>query len=196
MKLLIVGATGATGKEVVNQALTQGHQVAALVRDSAKASFAPSVKKAAGNVLNRDSLNRALDGRDAVVCSLGSAATGPFKEMTMLSEGTGNLVTAMLETGVLRLVCITGVGAVIASAVDAAIGMPGAITALPITPARLKAILARRGGPGGTGERARLAVYLHGLAGDLAVEKTGQAGLLATDLARVGLPAAFLRLGR
>src|SRR5450432_2946955 len=111
MKLLIVGATGATGKEVVNQALTQGHQVAALVRDSAKASFAPSVKKAAGNVLNRDSLNRALDGRDAVVCSLGSAATGPFKEMTMLSEGTGNLVTAMLETGVLRLVCITGVGA-------------------------------------------------------------------------------------
>jgi carbon-monoxide dehydrogenase large subunit/6-hydroxypseudooxynicotine dehydrogenase subunit gamma len=39
---------------------------------------------------------------------------------------------------------ITGVGAAIASAVDAAIGMPGAITALPITPARLKGILARR----------------------------------------------------
>ena len=39
---------------------------------------------------------------------------------------------------------ITGVGAAIASAVDAAIGMPGAVTALPITPARLKAILARR----------------------------------------------------
>jgi carbon-monoxide dehydrogenase large subunit/6-hydroxypseudooxynicotine dehydrogenase subunit gamma len=40
---------------------------------------------------------------------------------------------------------ITGVGAAIASAVDAAIGVPGAITALPITPALLKAILARRG---------------------------------------------------
>ena len=40
---------------------------------------------------------------------------------------------------------ITGVGAAIASAVDAAIGMPGAITALPITPSRLKEILARRG---------------------------------------------------
>jgi len=40
---------------------------------------------------------------------------------------------------------ITGVGAAIASAVDAAIGMPGAITALPITPSRLKDILARRG---------------------------------------------------
>ncbi len=40
---------------------------------------------------------------------------------------------------------ITGVGAAIASAVEDAIGMPGAITALPITPLRLRAILARRG---------------------------------------------------
>ncbi len=39
---------------------------------------------------------------------------------------------------------ITGVGAAIASAVDAAIGMPGAITALPITPSRVREILARR----------------------------------------------------
>jgi carbon-monoxide dehydrogenase large subunit len=36
---------------------------------------------------------------------------------------------------------ITGVGAAIASAIDAAIGMPGAVTALPVTPQRLKAIL-------------------------------------------------------
>jgi carbon-monoxide dehydrogenase large subunit len=39
---------------------------------------------------------------------------------------------------------ITGVGAAIASAVDDAIGMPGAITALPITPARVRGILAGR----------------------------------------------------
>ncbi len=58
------------------------------------------------------------------------------------------------------------------------------------------ALLARRSGPGGTGERARLAVYLHGLAGDLAVLQTGQAGLIASDLSRIGLRAAFLRLGR
>ena len=40
---------------------------------------------------------------------------------------------------------ITGVGAAIASAVDDAIGIPGAVTALPITPARLREILAGRG---------------------------------------------------
>jgi CO/xanthine dehydrogenase Mo-binding subunit len=42
---------------------------------------------------------------------------------------------------------ITGVGAAIASAVDDAIGMPGAVTQLPITPQRLKALLERRGKP-------------------------------------------------
>ena len=47
----------------------------------------------------------------AVICSLGSAATGPFKSMTMLSEGTKNLVAGMLSKDVRRLVCMTGVGA-------------------------------------------------------------------------------------
>jgi carbon-monoxide dehydrogenase large subunit/6-hydroxypseudooxynicotine dehydrogenase subunit gamma len=41
---------------------------------------------------------------------------------------------------------ITGVGAAIASAIDEAIGMPGAVTALPVTPQRLKAILNGRRG--------------------------------------------------
>ncbi|HXQ49920.1 MAG TPA: xanthine dehydrogenase family protein molybdopterin-binding subunit [Stellaceae bacterium] len=40
---------------------------------------------------------------------------------------------------------ITAVGAAIASAIDAAIGMPGAVTELPVTPLRLRAILARAG---------------------------------------------------
>jgi carbon-monoxide dehydrogenase large subunit/6-hydroxypseudooxynicotine dehydrogenase subunit gamma len=41
---------------------------------------------------------------------------------------------------------ITGVGAAIASAIDAAIGLPGAVTQLPVTPQRLKRILQRRSG--------------------------------------------------
>ncbi len=111
MKLLIIGATGATGRETVTQSLAQRPQVTALVRDPVKAAFPPGVAKATGDVLNRDSLKKALVGQEAVICSLGSGATGPFKEMTMLSEGTGNLVTAMQDLGVLRLVCITGLGA-------------------------------------------------------------------------------------
>ena len=95
MKLLIIGATGATGREIVSQALTQGHAVTALVRDSGKANFAQHVEKAVGNVLEPGTLEKVLTGQEAVICSLGSAATGPFKEMTMLSQGTRNLVAAM-----------------------------------------------------------------------------------------------------
>ncbi len=111
MKLLVLGATGATGKEIVRQALAQGHEVTALVRHTTKASFATPVQNVVGNVLDPASLQRALAGQEGVVCSLGSTATGSFKEMTMLSEGTRNLVTTMQAQGVRRLVCITGVGA-------------------------------------------------------------------------------------
>lgn len=111
MKLLVIGATGATGQEIVKQALAQGHEVTALVRNPAKAGFAPSVKKAVGDVLNPGSLQQALSEQEAVISSLGSGPTGPFKEMTLLSEGTRNVISAMQGQGVNRLVCITGIGA-------------------------------------------------------------------------------------
>jgi NAD(P)H-hydrate epimerase len=58
------------------------------------------------------------------------------------------------------------------------------------------AVLARRSGAGGTGERARLAVLLHALGGDLAARRTGQAGLVAHDIARTGLLRLFRRWKR
>ena len=111
MKILVIGATGPTGKEIVKQAVEQGHAVTALVRDATKANFAPPVVVKVGNVLDRGSLTRAVEGQDAVVCSLGSGVTGPFKEMTMLSEGTRDVIAAMQEENVRRIVCITGIGA-------------------------------------------------------------------------------------
>lgn len=111
MKLLVVGATGPTGRQITEQALSQGHVVTALVRNSAQANLPPAVTKMEGNVLDPDSLKAAVAGQEAVLCSLGSGATGPFKKMTMLSEGTRHLVAAMQAAGVRRLVCITGVGA-------------------------------------------------------------------------------------
>ena len=111
MKLLIIGATGATGRQLVQQAIAQGHQVTVLVRNSVKAHFASPVKMIEGNVLDVASLKNAVAGQDAVISALGSAASGPFKEMTLLSEGTRHLATAMHAAGVRRLVSISGIGA-------------------------------------------------------------------------------------
>jgi uncharacterized protein YbjT (DUF2867 family) len=43
MNLLVIGATGPTGREIVSQALAQGHGITALVRQASKAKFPPTV---------------------------------------------------------------------------------------------------------------------------------------------------------
>ena len=111
MKLLIIGATGATGLEIVKQASQAGHQVTALVRNTTKVVFPAGVTSAVGDLLDGDSLSRSLMDQEAVICALGSGPTGPFKEMTLLSVGTRNLIGAMQAQHVSRLVCITGIGA-------------------------------------------------------------------------------------
>lgn len=111
MKLLIIGATGPTGRQLVKQALAQGHEVTALVRDAAQAAFLPPVKMAVSDIRDAAALRDAVAGQDAVISSLGSAPSGPFKESTLLAEGTRNLVAAMRAVSVRRLVNITGIGA-------------------------------------------------------------------------------------
>ena len=109
MKLLIVGASGGTGRELVNQALEQGHNVTAFVRNPAKFSLSHerlSVKQ--GNVLDFDSVERAIHGKDAVLSALGHKRW--VIPSRILSEGTGNIVRAMEQHKVRRFVCETSLG--------------------------------------------------------------------------------------
>lgn len=108
MRILIVGATGALGRDVVEAALQDGHDAAALVRDPARAALPATVELAAGDVLDPSSLRSAVDGRDAVICVLGTPS--PRRESTLLREGTQNLVAAMDQAGIRRLVCVTLLG--------------------------------------------------------------------------------------
>ena len=111
MRLLVIGGTGATGQEIVRQAVAAGHTVTAVARDTAKAEkLLPGARVVAGNVLDAVSLERVAEGQEAVISSLGSGLS-LFTKMTLLSEGTKNLIAAMTARNVRRLVCITGVGA-------------------------------------------------------------------------------------
>src|SRR3989442_9556402 len=108
MKLLIFGATGGTGQELVQQALGQGHVVTAFARNPAAATTKhPNLSVAKGDVLDYDSVEAAMKGQDAVLSALGVRA---LTKNTLLSEGTKNIIRAMEKLGVKRFICESSLG--------------------------------------------------------------------------------------
>jgi len=109
MRLLIVGATGGTGRQLIAQALERGHTVTALVRNPSKLQLEhPQVKVVQGDVLDYASVEAAVRGQEAVISALGHKRF--FYPTRILSEGTGNLLRAMQIHGVPRFVCETSLG--------------------------------------------------------------------------------------
>jgi putative NADH-flavin reductase len=110
VKVLIIGATGGTGRQLVEQALTAGHDVTAFVRDLEKIRVRHEpLRVVQGDILDFNSLDLAVAGQEAVLSSLGTKSV--FKPVKVFSEGTSNLLRAMTKHGVHRLICITGIGA-------------------------------------------------------------------------------------
>jgi len=109
MKLLIIGATGGTGRELVRQALEAGHQLTLLVRNPGKLKIIhPNLRIVKGNVLDYVSVEEAVAGQDAVLSALGHKRF--FIYTTILSEGTKNIIKAMEKKHVKRFICITSLG--------------------------------------------------------------------------------------
>jgi uncharacterized protein YbjT (DUF2867 family) len=72
MNLLVLGATGGTGRLVVEQALAAGHTVTALVRSPEKLSTSqPNLHVVTGSATDREYVARAMEGADAVISTLG-----------------------------------------------------------------------------------------------------------------------------
>jgi uncharacterized protein YbjT (DUF2867 family) len=110
MKILVLGATGTTGRLIVNQALAKGYAVVALVRSRAKAADLAGAELVEGDARDAAALTRAVAGCNAVVSSLGTPMS-PFREVTTLSTATRALIGVMAAQNIRRLVCITGMGA-------------------------------------------------------------------------------------
>jgi putative NADH-flavin reductase len=109
-KILVLGATGGTGRLLVEQAVARGWEVTALVRSPEKGASLSGARLLIGDALDGAALHRALAGQDAVISALGTPAS-PHKLVTLLSSATQELVEAMKEENVSRLVAITGIGA-------------------------------------------------------------------------------------
>src|SRR5206468_12417874 len=72
MKLLVLGATGGTGLEIIRQALERGHSVTALVRSPDRLKpFLKYIMIKQGDLLNSSGLENAIRGHDAVLSAFG-----------------------------------------------------------------------------------------------------------------------------
>jgi putative NADH-flavin reductase len=110
MKLLVIGASGPLGLEVVKMALKRSFLVSAFVRTPESFKGASSgVRAIRGDVFDLKSLEQAMIGHDAVISTFGTQLIR--KPTTLLSDGTKNIVKAMESSGVHRFVCVTGIGA-------------------------------------------------------------------------------------
>ena len=108
-RVLVIGATGGTGQQLVQQALDRGYEVTALVRNPAKLQLTHSqLRVVQGDVLDYASVAAAVQGQDAVVSALGHRRL--FVPSRVQSEGTQNVLRAMKEHGVRRFVCETALG--------------------------------------------------------------------------------------
>src|SRR5205814_9451340 len=107
MKVLVLGATGGTGRLIVRDALAKGHLVKALVRSKSGVDLS-GADLIEGNARDGSALQGALEGCDAVVSALGTGMG--FSEVDLLTVATRALVPAMKHTGVRRLVCISALG--------------------------------------------------------------------------------------
>ena len=107
MKILVLGATGGTGRLIVRDAVAKGHSVVALVRSKASADL-PGASMIEGDARDEATLARAMDGCDAVVSALGTGMGR--RKVDLLTVATRALITAMTRKGVRRLVCVSALG--------------------------------------------------------------------------------------
>ncbi|MBN2045364.1 MAG: SDR family oxidoreductase [Anaerolineales bacterium] len=109
MKLAIFGVTGKTGLEITKQALEQGHQITAFVRDPSRLGVQDEqIKVVVGDVYDQASVALAVGGQDAVICVLGAGRE--LKKTTLRSTGTQHIISGMKAHGVKRLIVVTAMG--------------------------------------------------------------------------------------
>lgn len=108
MNITIFGATGKTGMYVLRETLNRGHTVTVFVRTPTKlAEYQSKVKIVQGDVLEPSKILLAIQGADAVISCLGHVKGSQSGFQTTAIR---NIVHAMQQAGVKRLVDLTGNG--------------------------------------------------------------------------------------
>ncbi|MEO6252981.1 MAG: SDR family oxidoreductase [Ferruginibacter sp.] len=109
MKILILGASGLTGRLLVAKALEQHHEVTALVRDPLKLQIThEKLTIITGDALDKEVLLKAIAGQDAVLSALGRGKN--LKSLDLITNAVNVLIPAMLQSNVKRLIFLSAIG--------------------------------------------------------------------------------------
>lgn len=111
MNIAVFGATGLTGRLVVERALAKGYRVTALVRNSDMVSLKHErLTVNAGSPTSPADVEACVRGADVVIHCLGVGGKGDGKRTTLISDSVKAALTAMQKHGVARIVCMSNVG--------------------------------------------------------------------------------------
>jgi putative NADH-flavin reductase len=109
MRVVVFGASGATGCHLVGQALAHGHSVTAFVRNAPPIEMrSEGLTVVRGDVTDVKAVACAVEGQDGVLCALGAAT--PLRRDRTLVDGVRHIVCAMEQSGVRRLVYLSFLG--------------------------------------------------------------------------------------
>jgi putative NADH-flavin reductase len=106
MKIVVFGASGGTGRELVKQGREQGHDVTAFVRNPAAFTGGDHLRVVVGDVLDDKAVAAAMAGQDAVLSALG----GTLSDDTLLPDSIGHILAAMKRESVRRLIVLGASG--------------------------------------------------------------------------------------
>jgi len=106
MRIAVLGATGRTGRPIVEELLRRSHEVVALVREPATADLPSAAQTVTGDARDPAALAALVGGAQAVVSALGPRRG----DATLHREVAAVLVDAMQHAGIRRFVGISGAG--------------------------------------------------------------------------------------
>ena len=110
MKILILGATGPTGQQLLTRALDQLNEVTVLVRNPSKLNLQNQrLRIIKGDVFDNQVLLTAVQGQQAVISALGKGQS--LWSSDLITNAVNYLIPAMYESEVKRLIFLSGFGA-------------------------------------------------------------------------------------
>jgi putative NADH-flavin reductase len=105
IKIGLLGATGATGVLVLEQALAAGHTVKALARNPLALQSHAKLTVIKGDVDNQAAIDQVIEGVDVVICTLGARKNLPGTNV--VTKGVDAALKSMNRFGVKRFIVVT-----------------------------------------------------------------------------------------